>query len=138
MIETLGGKVREIKFRAWDTNDKTWATIDGRWDFRYNMEDGYFFTVEGPENESWTEAVTEGSLILQQYTGLKDKNGREIYEGDILAGIMLSGVVQWNNSLAKYTVQLSPEGWHDLSSLNYMKEVIGNIYDNPELLSGKK
>ncbi len=67
-----------------------------------------------------------------QYTGLKDKNGKEIYEGDVLSGRY---IVEYKNDC--FVVQ---EHTNDWSSVHYVlhhnpeMEVIGNIYENPELL----
>lgn len=85
--------------------------------------------------------------ILMQCTGLKDKNGKLIYEGDILLNISRLDkplyVVKWNKSQAQFYIEMiNPKkyelyaewnlGRHDLDY-----EVIGNIYENPELLEVK-
>ena len=84
-----------------------------------------------------------------QYTGLKDINGKEIYEGDIIKGLDstkndILHVVEWDDQTASFEVYLIPfdkhlhksplsQNWLDL----FDKEIIGNIYDNPELLKGE-
>ena len=76
-------------------------------------------------------------VILMQSTGLKDKNGKEIFEGDILGTKdgLLDGVVEyrsdlgmWTNSLIRYN------NFERLCSVASDREIIGNIYENPELL----
>lgn len=66
-------------------------------------------------------------------TGLKDKNGREIYEGDIvvLAG-WLRSIVKWISNLADFGFESDDSQWHPLGKVLYEIEVIGNIYENPE------
>lgn len=90
----------------------------------------------------WKDAV------LMQYTGLKDKNGKEIYEGDVL-GYGDTYEVVWNET-DKFVegtgwcvkrIELNKYGKHDYShlwSMTTLPEVIGNIYENPELLQDNK
>jgi len=117
--------MREIKFRAWIKNDTTEGVgILMPWD-SLQERDGF-----------WTE---EG-LYLMQFTGLLDKQGKDIYEGDIIKGTV--------NSIRKkgsYLIPVKPMEvtWdYDLlafikNSIWYELEVIGNIYENPELLDNK-
>ena len=109
--------MREIKFRAWDLREK-------------KMKNGY---NDGEER-----------FLLLQFTGLHDKNGKEIYEGDITN----NGVVVWNEALTWDSGGSSHPGFYfdaprfdgDLNyhtSFDDDTEVIGNIYENPELLKEK-
>lgn len=80
---------------------------------------------------------------IGQYTGLKDENGKEIYRGDIVQGLFadqeeseIKGQVIYSKGQASYIVIASNNDEWELGYLDNL-EVIGNIYDNPELLGGE-
>lgn len=90
----------------------------------------YDFTVNFPPigiNTLLTD-MAENAGVLMQYTGLKDKNGVEIYEGDVLKGNTKNNSVFWNEKLMQWQTD-SVMLW-----AYYEPEIIGNIYENPELL----
>lgn len=90
------------------------------------------------------EWIVNNDIHLMQSTGLKDKNGKEIFEGDILDCKGRKALVRWHGSYASFIYRFVDElqkrntEWKPLY-LAYMKcEIIGNIYENPELLEDKK
>jgi uncharacterized phage protein (TIGR01671 family) len=116
---------REIKFRAWDIDSKSWVDSTHA---MIQIGTGRLLYPFNGENESWFPI---GTQLLSQYTGLKDKNGKEIYEGDILQDIEgLLGVVKYSGS--KFSA-FDSLGWNNLQ---FPEEsiVVGNIYENPELI----
>ena len=120
---------REIKFRAWHRGNK---------DMRY-VWDGWSEDCDILE-EVWLVAKDAYGYEIMQFTGLKDKNGKEIWEGDIVTAGSLVCEVVWKDSGWKAKWYQTRHGVREMSchpDLGFRKhEVIGNIYENPELLNG--
>jgi len=123
--------MREFKFRAWDKLNK--EMIENIWIApEYNWE---LFS----DNDALCERgkAKEDQIILMQYTGLKDKNGKEIYEGDICKnGDMDSNAHCYNYRIEELrwdTESAMFSGWN-YNTGGMTCEVIGNICENPELL----
>ena len=130
--------MRELKFRAWDKKDKFFIDngalqfgADGK---IYYINAGLEYGEPVLEREDITDEV-----IVEQYTGLKDKNGKEIYEGDIINcwGKFVSCVTFDDFLTAFVWLSDDGDGYHILSKQEDAWEVIGNIHENLELLEGK-
>jgi len=115
---------REIKFRAWDS-------IAGQmWEDVY-FDGGHIYTI-GPDGENASTMPRWDDNALMQFTGLLDKNGKEIFEGDIIIW-QDTGSNYPNIMHKKEVVQWGNIGWDGFSPI-YENEVIGNIYENKEIL----
>jgi len=130
--------MREIKFRAWDIERKKMYKVY-QLDFSEN-DDGIFCHEQAQILVNKTEWVwlLEDEHILIQYTNLKDKNGKEIYEGDILRDNedREIGSAIFKDGCFSFCVPESEEDeeWEMYLYTVMDKEIIGNIYENPELL----
>lgn len=127
---------REIKFRAWFSLDKKMVEHENL-SMQYDRDEGFTFAFD--YMSYFDEENMKGTLNfeLMQYTGLKDKNGKEIYEGDLLKDGKGVGEVKWVQEHCAFLIRtLNPHMYHYLESDERLteSEVTGNIYENPELL----
>lgn len=132
--------MREIKFRAWNPYQDARATVLGQMYYPSCIAfDGKKGVCGGGV---WRGKCNSGgtgyNAILMQYTGLKDKNGREIYEGDLAKSIYGIGSVKQDDRGYRFEFALDEDSLWCMATGQEGKdfEVIGNIYENPELLEG--
>jgi uncharacterized phage protein (TIGR01671 family) len=128
---------REFKFRVWDNVNKEMVYFD--------------FQKLLNTNAPWVLALKFGAMDVMQFTGLHDKNGKEIYEGDILEidwpllGEKIPGwVVVWEKNNCLFCIPQC-ETWmlkrpnkivrFGVGQVSHLGEIIGNIYEHPHLLA---
>ena len=136
--------MREILFRGKRVDNGEW--VEGY----LGVEVGGEPVIEYCDFDDYIGDCVEELFIIPetvgQYTGLTDKNGRRIFEGDILSGHLDE---LFPNEESRYPVVWHDYGWHikcgnesfdtlEQSWVNKYLEVIGNIHDNPELLNGER
>jgi len=133
--------MREIKFRAWDSLEKRMRKVVS---LHWQGDKLVSARLEG-ENEP---IPIEGRLVIEQGTGLKDKNGTEIHEGDVCSfsgkNGKYMGVVERSDDLASFGLRMVKNNFlYTFSEFNIMMvslddlEVAGNIHKNSELLEEK-
>ena len=133
--------MREIKFRAWDSFNKKMLSWEQFKNIKFDVGDGYDVGI--PLEILDEKYQKQHNLIPQQFTGLYDKNGKEIYEGDICNHEYhpnYSGIIRWEEELLSYAFTLKDkdgeyEQYFFIKSDGKKYKVIGNIYENPELLT---
>ncbi|WP_420327253.1 YopX family protein [Lacticaseibacillus paracasei] len=135
---------REIKFRAWDKVyecylydvQNAYDTLSGCVKYENGEDAGY-------DEECFAGFLDNDQYVVEQFTGLHDKNGLKIYEGDVLDiglrnqdGKPVIAPVSYETYAAGYVLDNGENGiWQRLTE---DCEVIGNIFENPELLEAKQ
>jgi len=138
--------MKETKFKAWNKKEKKMYSVNGMSFSRLGVKDVTIQDWSKFGTEEYTLRVNR--LVLMQFTGLSDKNGKEIYGGYIVEqkghGIVgkwhYRGIFRWDNMEAgfrvKWIILEGIYGGHHPEFAEDKFEIIGNIYENPELLKG--
>lgn len=124
---------REIKFRVWDIDNNEWGNPD------------YLECGDGGKLMYFGHSPNREKFIIQQFTGLPDKTGKEIYEGDLVR------LWDWNKygddycygKVSEVKYNYGEFYWYnpiklDTDTISSSVEIIGNIFQNPELLKETK
>jgi YopX protein len=123
---------REIKFRAWSKVERKMYACFG-------FMSGQVLIIK----DNIPTGIKDEYFELMQFTGLHDKNGREIYEGDIIQrpDVGVPMLVRWNAQEVRFDLTRKPDNfkstmiwWTGITDTDY--EIIGNIYENPGLIEG--
>lgn len=123
--------MREIKFRAWDKEQKEWV--------KYSITDN--IPIFCHNTSRWKTDKEGKRFILCQYTGLKNFNGKEIYEGDIVRAIGFSkwiGVAKYSDKNQAFVFECIDKNYRGnivfMSQFDQGFKILGNIFENPKLL----
>lgn len=124
------------KFRAWDEKNKEMFK-----DTFAVTESGEVVTVEQDFITNAPDYIFVDHLTIMQSTGLTDKNGKEIFEGDIVMSRcgLFKGVVSLRQDMGAYVIKLI--GYKDFVHLRAVAntvEIVGNVWESPELLEVKQ
>jgi len=117
--------MREIKFRAWEKDKREIISV-------YDID--FKTKMINIRTGAWR---TFYEIELMQYTGLKDEKGKEVYEGDVIIDHNGKGIIECIDSVASFRVNYKngeAKWFIDYMEFDGWIEVVGNIYENPELM----
>jgi hypothetical protein len=121
---------RPIKFRAWDPDNKQMVKVRNLF-FDHDNNITRVVACECPK----PARILAERMVLMQFTGLHDKNGKEIWEGDILGMSGNNAQIIWDD--ARFVMKRTAAPYHDFplcDGFSKLLEVIGNIHENGDLL----
>lgn len=125
--------MKPIKFRAWYKNEKLMLPIA-----EITFHKDWDIIAFPLTREAISSYLVWGNVVLMQSTWLRDKNGRDIYEGDIVANLFYEGkkslVIERENEYWGFNISYFLQ---ECVINKDTREVVWNIYENPELLSQK-
>lgn len=125
---------REIKFRVWDIENKEMLNVQ-----ELDFEPTFYGGRIAIRPDQYSDYFDTEDMILMQYTGFNDRCGKEIYENDIVyvSGEDENAIIEWDEETARFIIHF--DGWiTDFDNYHGKElEVMGNIYNNPELLGGE-
>ncbi len=137
--------MREIKFRAWNKENKSWyhpiyeAHRGKLEEILMKPSTGHVVIRKHPNKDTYLDATQHSRFILMQYTNFKDKNGVEIYEGDVVKDEISRLEVVWHTKTGTWGFHKKHKETADFFSLAMLEpeiklEIIGNVHENKELL----
>lgn len=130
--------MREVKFRGKRIDNGEWVygdLIENQGRFFIYHATSETTLIDHNDRDITVIATAVDNNTVGQFTSLKDKYGKEIYEGDIIKSKYTTYIVKWNKKCAYFSIQ-EDETPHLLADYNNDIEIIGNVYTNPELLKG--